>query len=88
MAALKTVALELPASTEELRKLEIGTVAYLTGRIFTAREGAYKHAIEDGAGMPASTEALGSANFHCSPAATINPLLTSANTPREFGLTK
>jgi L(+)-tartrate dehydratase beta subunit len=73
MAALKTVALELPASTEELRKLEIGTVAYLTGRIFTAREGAYKHAIEDGAGMPASTEALGSANFHCSPAATINP---------------
>lgn len=69
---LKTVHLNLPASTEDLRKLEIGSVAYLTGRVFTAREGVYKHAIEDGAGMPASREALGLANFHCSPAASIN----------------
>ena len=57
--ALKTVPLKLPATIDDLRKLEIGTVAYLTGRIFTAREGVYKHAIEDGAGMPASKEALG-----------------------------
>jgi L(+)-tartrate dehydratase beta subunit len=69
---LETVDLVLPAGTEELRKLKIGMVAYLSGRIFTAREGAYKHAIEDGAGMPASREALGLANFHCSPAATVN----------------
>jgi len=62
---MKTVALKLPAATEDLRKLEIGTVVYLTGRIFTAREGAYKHAIEDGAGMPASKQARGSANLHC-----------------------
>ena len=70
--ALKTVHLSLPASTEDLRKLEIGSVVYLTGRVFTAREGVYKHAIEDGAGMPASREVLGLANFHCSPAASIN----------------
>jgi L(+)-tartrate dehydratase beta subunit len=70
--ALKTVHLNLPASTEDLRKLEIGSVVYLTGRVFTAREGVYKHAIEDGAGMPASREVLGLANFHCSPAASIN----------------
>jgi L(+)-tartrate dehydratase beta subunit len=69
---LETVDLVLPAGTEELRKLKIGTVAYLSGRIFTAREGAYKHAIEEGAGMPASREALGLANFHCSPAASVN----------------
>ena len=69
MPGLKKVALNLPAATEDLRRLEIGTVAYLTGRIFTAREGAYKHAIEDGAGMPASKDALGLVNFHCSPAA-------------------
>src|SRR5262245_63127077 len=56
---LETVDLALPAGPEELRKLKIGTVAYLSGRIFTAREGAYKHAIEEGAGMPASREALG-----------------------------
>jgi len=71
-AGLKTVHLNLPARTEDLRALEIGSVAYLTGRVFTAREGVYKRAIEDGAGMPAPREALGLANFHCSPAAAIN----------------
>jgi len=71
-ANLKNVHLKLPASTEDLRALEIGSVAYLTGRVFTAREGAYKRAIEDGVGMPASREALGLANFHCSPAAAVN----------------
>jgi L(+)-tartrate dehydratase beta subunit len=70
-AGIKTVQLKLPARTEDLRQLEIGTVAYLTGRVFTAREGVYKHAIEDGAGMPAAPEKLGLANFHCSPAAAI-----------------
>ena len=71
--ALKTVDLKLPASTEDLRKLEIGTVVYLTGRLFTAREGVYKRAIEEGAGMPAANVDLGTANFHCSPAAVIEP---------------
>jgi L(+)-tartrate dehydratase beta subunit len=70
--SLKTVKLQLPASTQDLRQLEIGAVVYLTGRVFTAREGAYKRAIEDGAGMPASRQALGTVNFHCSPAATVN----------------
>jgi L(+)-tartrate dehydratase beta subunit len=70
---LKRMDLRLPAGTDDLRALAIGTIVYLTGRIFTAREGAYKHAIDDGAGMPASPEELGRANFHCSPAATVNP---------------
>src|SRR5262245_26128669 len=73
MAALKTVQLALPARTEDLRSLEIGSVAYLSGRIFTAREGVYQRAIEEGAGMPAGRDALGCINFHCSPAATVNP---------------
>lgn len=73
MSGLKTVELELPASTADLAKLEIGTVVYLKGRLFTAREGAYKRAVEDGAGMPASPAELGTANFHCSPAARQNP---------------
>jgi L(+)-tartrate dehydratase beta subunit len=72
MAALTTVELDLPASTEDLRRLELGNVVYLNGRVFTAREGVYKRAIEDGAGMPAASEALGHVNFHCSPAATVN----------------
>ena len=37
--ALKTLHLELPASTADLAALELGTVVYLTGRVFTAREG-------------------------------------------------
>src|SRR5258707_12362483 len=69
---LETIHLSLPADTDDLRKLQIGTVAYLSGRIFTAREGVYKRAIEDGAGMPAGRDALGLANFHCSPAASVN----------------
>ena len=69
---LKKVELKLPASTQDLRALEIGTVVYLSGRIFTAREGVYKRAIEEGAGMPAANVDLGTANFHCSPAASID----------------
>lgn len=73
MSGLKKVHLKLPASTEDLRQLEIGSVVYLTGRLFTAREGVYKHAIEEGAGMPGSPEEIGTANFHCSPAAVVEP---------------
>lgn len=68
---LKKVHLNLPARAEDLRELEIGSVVYLSGRVFTGREGLYKRAIEEGAGLPASREVLGTANFHCSPAATI-----------------
>jgi L(+)-tartrate dehydratase beta subunit len=72
-AQLNTVDLKLPASTEDLARLKLGDVVYLSGRIFTAREGVYKRAVEDGAGLPASREEMGSANFHCSPAAAIEP---------------
>ena len=72
-STLKTAHLTLPATRDDLAALEIGTVVYLTGRVYTAREGVYKRAVEDGAGLPAPPEELGSANFHCSPAATLNP---------------
>ncbi|HVY44092.1 MAG TPA: fumarate hydratase C-terminal domain-containing protein [Hyphomicrobiaceae bacterium] len=68
---LKTVNLTLPASTADLSALEIGTVVYLEGRVFTAREGVYKRAVEDGFGLPVPPAEMGTANFHCSPAASI-----------------
>ncbi|MCB1512465.1 MAG: fumarate hydratase C-terminal domain-containing protein [Hyphomicrobiaceae bacterium] len=71
MSDIKTVNLTLPATTEDLRKLEIGNVVYLTGRVFTAREGIYKRVVEDGAPLPAPPAEMGTANFHCSPAASI-----------------
>ena len=70
-AKLKTTTLSLPASADDLRKLEIGTVVYLDGRVFTAREGVYKRAVEDGVPLPVPPAELGTANFHCSPAASI-----------------
>jgi L(+)-tartrate dehydratase beta subunit len=73
MSEIVTTHLDLPATTADLRKFAIGTVVYLTGRVFTARERVYQHAIDDGAGMPASRETLGAVNFHCSPAAAVNP---------------
>ena len=73
MTKLKTVNLALPASTADLRALEIGTVVYLTGRVFTAREGVYARAVEGASGLPVPAAELGTANFHCSPAAWINP---------------
>jgi L(+)-tartrate dehydratase beta subunit len=73
MGEIVTTHLDLPATTADLRKLAIGTVVYLRGRVFTARERVYEHAIEEGAGMPAGKEALGAVNFHCSPAAAVNP---------------
>ena len=70
-SGLRTVNLKLPASTEELRKLKLGDIVYLTGRVFTAREGVYKKAVEEGVGLPVPPAELGTANFHCSPAATV-----------------
>lgn len=69
MSTLRTIHLKLPASTADLAKLQLGDVVYLTGRVHTAREGVYKRAIEDGVTLPAD---IGTASFHCSPAASIN----------------
>ena len=38
---LKEVRLSIPVSPEDIAALEIGTVVYLDGVIYTAREGAY-----------------------------------------------
>jgi L(+)-tartrate dehydratase beta subunit len=70
MSALKTVDLRLPATRDDLAKLEIGTVVYLSGRVHTAREGVYKRAIEERANVPSD---IGTASFHCSPAASVGP---------------
>ena len=65
---LKTVHLTLPLGPNALDGVEIGTVAYLSGRVHTAREGVYKAAVEDHRQLPAD---IGTASFHCSPAASI-----------------
>ena len=54
--------------------------------MFTAREGVYKLAVEDGAGLPAPPSELGTANFHCSPAASIVPDGTPGGTNKKYNV--
>ncbi len=69
----KTVRLKVPVQPQDLVGLEIGSVVYLDGVIYTGREGVYKKVLEQGAALPAGIGELSNANFHCSPAAAVEP---------------
>lgn len=66
---LKQFRLKLPATAEDIARLEPGMIVYLDGIVYTAREGAYKRVLEDGVALPDGLTELSNANFHCSPAA-------------------
>ena len=70
---LQRVRLTIPATTQDIARLEIGSIVYLDGVIYTGREGVYKRVIEDGFAIPLDLPELSNANFHCSPAAAIEP---------------
>ena len=57
---------------EALSELRLGDVVYLDGTIYTAREGVYMRALEEKANIPLELPAKSAANFHCSPAASMN----------------
>jgi len=73
MSLLQQVRLKVPASVDDIASLEIGSIVYLDGFIYTGREGVYKRVIEDGEAIPAGITELSNVNFHCSPAAAIEP---------------
>jgi fumarate hydratase subunit beta len=57
-----------PISEEEIRKLKVNDVLYVTGTMFTARDQAHKRALEhfkQGKQLPINPEGL--AVFHCGP---------------------
>ena len=70
---LREVRLQTPVSPEALAKLELGDVVYLDGMIYTAREGVYKRILQDGEPSPLDFANTTNVNFHCSPAASVNP---------------
>ena len=70
---LKEVRLTTPVTDDQLKGLEIGNVVYIDGVIYTARESVYKKVITDGVAPPEDFASLGNVNFHCSPAATVEP---------------
>lgn len=60
--------LKTPISEEEIRKLKVNDVLYITGTIVTARDQAHRRALEyfkEGKPLPINLE--GSAVFHCGP---------------------
>jgi L(+)-tartrate dehydratase beta subunit len=65
-AQRKTVRLKLPVQDGDLDELEIGMV-------YTGREGVYKKVLEEGAELPDGLAELSNVNFHCSPAAAVEP---------------
>ena len=70
-AQRKTVRLKLPILDGDLDGLEIGTVVYLDGVVYTGREGVYKKVLEEGSALPEGLTELSNVNFHCSPAAAV-----------------
>ncbi len=71
--SLKKINLNVPVTTEQLKDVEIGDIVYLSGVVYTAREGVYKRILEDGESLPDNLAQISNANFHCSPAARQNP---------------
>lgn len=60
--------LTTPVTEDEIRQLKIGDILYISGRIFTARDGAHKRAIglaKEGKKLPFEVEGL--ALWHCGP---------------------
>ena len=66
---LEQVTLNLPASPEDIAKLKIGSVVFLNGVVYTAREGVYNKVLNQGVALPDGVMELSNVNFHCSPAA-------------------
>jgi len=60
--------LKIPISEEQIRKLKVNDVLYVTGTIVTARDQAHRRAIEYfKAGKPLPLDLEGLAVFHCGP---------------------
>src|SRR6056300_216046 len=67
------IILSTTPAPEDLAQLKLGDIVYLDGLMYTAREGVYMRALEEKANIPMELPSRSAANFHCSPAARINP---------------
>jgi L(+)-tartrate dehydratase beta subunit len=68
----RKIRLSTNPTDQELRALKLGDVVYLHGSVYTAREGVYIRTVEDKQPLPLDLPKVSAANFHCSPAASIN----------------
>ncbi|UWR24312.1 fumarate hydratase C-terminal domain-containing protein [Sulfitobacter sp. S190] len=72
MSKLREVELSTTPTDEAIADLRLGDIVYLTGLMYTAREGVYMRSLEDMANIPMELPGQSAANFHCSPAARVN----------------
>ena len=72
MKGLREIDLSTTPTTKAIADLRLGDIVYLTGLMYTAREGVYKRALEAKANIPIELPSQSASNFHCSPAARIN----------------
>ncbi|HWN80574.1 MAG TPA: fumarate hydratase C-terminal domain-containing protein, partial [Candidatus Udaeobacter sp.] len=67
------VHLTTPVSDAAIRSLKLGDVVYVSGALYTAREGVYRQVVDRGVPFPEALRVLTNVNFHCSPAAATRP---------------
>jgi len=68
---LNKVSIDLPASPGAIAKLEPGSIVYLNGLVYTAREGVYDRILNGHDKLPKGLIEASNVNFHCSPAAAL-----------------
>ncbi len=66
---LNKISLDLPAQAEDIAKLQLGSIVYLNGIVYTAREGVYDRILIQKNPLPLDLANTSNVNFHCSPAA-------------------
>src|ERR671923_180024 len=65
---MREMHLQLPLTDAAVRALELGDAVFLTGMIFTGREGFYQQVFEKGVEPPLDLRHSCNVTFHCSPA--------------------
>jgi L(+)-tartrate dehydratase beta subunit len=71
--AMDEVHLTTPVSAEAIAGLKLGDVVYVSGVVYTAREGVYHQVVDKGVPLPAGLHELSNVNFQCAPAARARP---------------
>lgn len=66
---LKEYIVDLPAQPEAIAELTPGSIVFLNGIVYTAREGVYESVLNGGKKLPDNLAEISNVNFHCSPAA-------------------
>jgi L(+)-tartrate dehydratase beta subunit len=69
--AMDEVHLTTPVTGADIRALKLGDVVYLSGILYTGREGVYRQVVDKGVPLPPGVRELTNVNFHCSPAASV-----------------